>query len=208
MNKFREIIQRLFRIIRIINKRLKLKNKNISIISSNCIGGVIYSEIGTRFLSPTINLYIMPSDFVKFVSNLKLYLESELEFIDENSNFPIAKLIDIKIYFMHYNSEEKAREKWNERKKRVNYDNIFIIMVEKDDCTKEDIENFNKLEYKNKIVFTHREMKEYESCFYIKGFEDNNEIGNLMSYYTWFGKKFYDQFNFIKWFNSGGKERE
>ena len=128
MNKFREIIQRLFRIIRIINKRLKLKNKNISIISSNCIGGVIYSEIGTRFLSPTINLYIMPSDFVKFVSNLKLYLESELEFIDENSNFPIAKLIDIKIYFMHYNSEEEAREKWNERKKRVNYDNIFIII--------------------------------------------------------------------------------
>lgn len=38
------------------NNRLKLCIENFSIISSNCVGGVITHELGKRFLSPTINL--------------------------------------------------------------------------------------------------------------------------------------------------------
>ena len=38
--------------------RTKLKNKDFSIICSNCIGGIIYNRLGQKFLSPTINLWM------------------------------------------------------------------------------------------------------------------------------------------------------
>lgn len=54
--------------------RNALKNRDFSIICSNCVGGVIYHELNLPFLSPTINLFIKPSDYIKFVSNLNFYL--------------------------------------------------------------------------------------------------------------------------------------
>lgn len=50
-----------------------LQKKRISIISNNCIAGYIYKYFGMKFLSPTINLQIAPSDFIKFCSALSIY---------------------------------------------------------------------------------------------------------------------------------------
>ena len=40
------------------NRRL-LKNRDIPIISANCVGGVIYHDLGLAFNSPTINLFLV-----------------------------------------------------------------------------------------------------------------------------------------------------
>lgn len=37
--------------------RSLLKNRDITIISANCVGGVIYHDLGLAFNSPTINLF-------------------------------------------------------------------------------------------------------------------------------------------------------
>ena len=58
--------------------RKKLKNKDFTIISSNCNGAVITSDLGIRFNSPTVNLFFYPDDYLKFVSNIKFYVEQEL----------------------------------------------------------------------------------------------------------------------------------
>ena len=44
-----------------INKkyRSELKNKDFTIFSCNCTGGVLYHDLGMKFLSPTINLYMI-----------------------------------------------------------------------------------------------------------------------------------------------------
>ena len=34
----------------------RLKNKNFTLITNNCTGGVIYNRLGLKFLSPTIKL--------------------------------------------------------------------------------------------------------------------------------------------------------
>lgn len=51
-------------------KRLRLKNRNATIISSNCNGEFIYYDMRMPFLSPTINLSFDMNDYVKLVEKL------------------------------------------------------------------------------------------------------------------------------------------
>lgn len=146
--------------------RKKLKRTDFSIISNNCWGGMIYQKYGLKYSSPTIGLFIPGEDFTRFCSDLKGYMAHELEFINwEQSRFypllkdsepyPVARLYDVEIYFMHYMSEDDAREKWNRRRKRINYENLIFKLSQRDDCKKEDIEKFLSLKLKNKICFSY-----------------------------------------------------
>lgn len=77
-------------------KRKKLKNSDFTIISSNCVGGVIYHDLGLQFKSPTINLWFKPKDYLKFLSDLDKYLEMELsEETDKDVDYPVGLLGDI-----------------------------------------------------------------------------------------------------------------
>lgn len=147
--------------------RKRLKNKDFTILAPTCIAGVMYHELGKQFMSPTINLWMYDKDFLKFVHNLKEYLSYELEFVHGIDKTPTAYLKDILIHFNHYHSDEEAREKWNERKKRVNYDNLYIIMADQPDggvITKEDVESLRDVPCKNKMVFT---IKDYPHLDYV-----------------------------------------
>ena len=77
------------------------------------------------------------------------------------------------------------------------------MFTDRDGCTKEHLERFDKLTYKNKVVFTHKPYSEIKSAFYIEGFEKNGEVGALYEYSGWTGKKYYDKFDYVSWFNSG-----
>ncbi len=196
MKNLTKILHRIY----ISLKKIKLKNKTFTIISSNCIGGVIYNDLGIKFLSPTINLFFYPTDFIKFVKNLEYYLNLELEKVNSTLNYPVGKLGDIKIYFMHYKSFEEAKITWNKRKKRVNFENLFVIMVDRDGCTYDDIEEFQTIKY-NKIFLTNKCLHK-KDVFTISGFEDMEHLGNIID----FDKKnkfhrYYEQFDFISFFN-------
>jgi uncharacterized protein (DUF1919 family) len=190
-----------------INKenRSRLKNSNFSVIASNCNGAFILHDLGVKFNSPTVNLFLYPTDFLKLLKNLKYYMSLELEFVKkDNIEYPVGKLDDILLYFMHYESEQEAKSKWNERKLRINYDNLFIIMTDRDGCTKQDLEEFDKLDYKNKIIFTHINYPNIKSSVYIKGFENESQIGHIYEFKNEnTGEKYYDDFDYVSWFNSG-----
>ena len=77
-------------------------------------------------------------------------------------------------------------------------------MNETKNCTYEDLVNFDKLPYKNKVVWTHKPYPDIKSSFYIKGFEDKGACDYLFEFipnriirYI----RFYEQFNYIKFFN-------
>lgn len=149
-------------------RREKINLSNFTIISNNCWGGLIYESYNLEKKSPTIGMFFMASDYIKFVNNIKEYLSYELKFIPPKESrwkedlcydkrfgsYPVAKLNDIEIFFLHYNSEEEAREKWKRRCKRINWDNLIIKFNDQNGCTKEDVINFLKLPYKNKLFFT------------------------------------------------------
>ncbi|MBR5809333.1 MAG: DUF1919 domain-containing protein, partial [Clostridia bacterium] len=106
---------------------------------------------------------ICGSDYIKFCANIKHYLAQELEFIEfsegkyskgfEGMNFPVAKLDDIEVYFMHYHSKEEAAEKWNRRAKRINWNNMVYKISERETFTQEDMRNFAELPLENKLIF-------------------------------------------------------
>lgn len=152
---------------------------DISLITNTCIGGRLYHDYNHMFLSPTIDLYIKPNDFVKFCCNLKEYLEAPL--IEEKNikikNFVVGRLKDIKIYFSHTNyTFEIAKDNWERRKRRINYDNIIVIATDR--CTLDEdpkrcsdftVQQFGKIPYK-KVIFTTKEYP-YDYCCFLKSFE-------------------------------------
>lgn len=144
----------------------KLHRQDFTIISNNCWGGHVYRFFYHRYTSPTIGLYFYSEDFIKFIYNLKHYIDSELVFIDyQNSNYkidliehnnihcPIGKLDDIEIVFLHYKTKEEALEKWNKRKQRIVWDNIIYKMSEQNLCTIELLKKFDEFPEKRKLVF-------------------------------------------------------
>ena len=190
--------------------RKKLKNNNFSIIANNCIGGVLYHELDMPFLSPFINLYVEPRDFIKFLKSPHEYLNYELVNVSDEmpqENYPVAKLKVILLHGVHYDSFDNLKISFEKRSKRINWSNLYIIMCERDGCTYEDLLEFDKLEYKNKIVFVHKQMPEVKSAYYIKGTEskDGNEIHKIIgltAYQGSFtGKRFIDDWDYVEFFN-------
>lgn len=194
-----------WRLRKLINEknRKKLTNTSFSFIASNCNGGFILHDLGMRFNSPFINLWIKPKDFIRILSDFREYMDAPLTFVKEDGiDYPIGKLLDAKIYFMHYESEAEAESKWKERKQRIDHDNLFILFTDRDGCTYDDLLDFDRLPFKNKIVFTKRPYPDIKSAVYIKGFENQDSVGDCFAYMPkGFGKKYYDQFDYVSWFN-------
>ena len=196
--KYRELIRNKF-------DRKKIKNKDYTILCNTCIGGVIYHDLNHEFLTPTINLYITPAHFVKFLENLDYYLELQIEPLETKLKYPVGKLGDIIIYFKHYNSIEQAIKKWNERKKRINKDNLFIMMTDRWCLPYSYLERFNNLKYKNKICFTHKAYKKFKCCKVVKKCSDKYCVGTITDIANIFGKRLYQyakKFNYIDWINN------
>jgi uncharacterized protein (DUF1919 family) len=187
----------------------RLTNKTFSILSSNCIGGYISHDLGLRFNSPTVNLYISTEDFVKFISNIKEYLDKDLIF--DNSNhikpYPIGILNDIKIHFVHYKSFLDAKNKWDIRKKRINYSNLFIILTDRDGYNNSLLEKIMKINYPLVLFTSHKPKYNFE--VYLDCYKNKDSIGEIYRYYGFSGKRIYEKFfNFVDWINNNGNSNE
>lgn len=187
--------------------RKKLKNKSVTIISNNCIGGILYHDLGLKFNSPTINTLIYGDEFVEFVKNIKDYINCELVYDQTSSQYPIGVLLptnkkSIHIHFLHNNTFEEAKADWDRRKNRVNYNNMFVIYEHFNKFDNSIIEEFDKLNY-NKVVFTHKKFKNIKSAKYIaackkeKGFGTITKFKNKLS-----GKRNIYAYNIVKQLNN------
>ncbi len=183
-------------------KRRALKNDCFSILSSNCSGTIMYYDLQLPYTSPTVNLSIGMNDFVKMVKNLRWYMEQEFMQVETGEEYPVGRLGDIYVRFIHYKTFEEAVRKWDERKKRISWDHLFIIGTDRAGCTFETIREFERLPYKNKVIFTHVEYPEFPSSYYIKGFEKEGELGIITDFRNGFLKRRYlDDFDYIRFLN-------
>lgn len=169
--KMREKLNPLFAPKRMEQLRKANNGNNIefTIISNNCWAGHVYRYFGLPYSSPTIGLFFFSEDYIKFVSDLKKYLALDFKFITyKESRFrkeletyggeciecPIGILGDIEVVFLHYKTPEDALKKWNRRKSRINWDNIYYKMSEMNLCTQEHLAVFDELPTSKKVVFT------------------------------------------------------
>lgn len=172
----------------------KPQNNNYSIICNNCVGAMLSHDYGEQFLSPTVNLFITPKDYITFLRKLDGFQDCPIVDITGSNNYPIG-LLDktIQIHFMHYSSFEEAKEKWTERYKRINFSNLYIILIEKDGCTINDLIEFDNLPYKNKIAITHKDYPHIKCAKKISGYENCHEVGLITDFNGFFGKRHYDR---------------
>ena len=177
--------------LKLYNERQKIINKDLfpndlTIISNTCIGGRLYHDYHQKFLSPTIDFYMQPSNFVKFCINLKYYLNCEIKplplfKIDYLSNFLFCDIGGLIAGFGHTNDNyDTIISKWNERKKRINFDNIVVICTDRNvltqpftKCSEETVKQFGKIPYK-KVLFSIVDYK-YDYVAYLPSFK--NEEG-------------------------------
>lgn len=153
--------------------RIRLKNDNFTILCSNCIGGLIYHRLGKEFLSPTINLWIRQYDFIKLIHNLDEYMAKELVFVPSEYNHPVAMLDDVKIHFNHSKTEDEARSGWERRKKRMVHDNLYIVMYDRDNLSREQILSLRDVKCKKLIVLT--ETDNYPDLDYVYHIDRTNK---------------------------------
>lgn len=190
-----------------------IRNENFTIISSNCWGGSIYQVLEREYLTPTIGLFLYAPCFVKFAAQLKHYIELPLTFLEtskydeantvrkEKSWYPIAVIDDIEIHFLHYKSEHEAEIKWNRRKERINYNNLFFSMTDRDACSMEHIRLFNNLPYENKVCFTANNLHhKYASTVWLKKYAGKPFVGVLTTALKG-EREVRRRFDVIKWLN-------
>ena len=211
MKNMIDIRCKMLRYIHLKTLKKRLKNKNFTIICNNCLGGFIYHDLGCQFLSPTINLFFSTDDFILFAKNLKYYINCELvEYIDKNKDYPLGILKskdknhkDVILNFQHYKNFNEAKEKWETRCKRINFENICIIMEFYDDVYDEKLlYDFQEIPYKSKIVITHKPYNNIKNTFAVSCYENNMPRGKLFEINKKTGKRYLDDFDYVKFINN------
>lgn len=165
-------------------KQRKFKYKDFTIISNNCFGGIVYRNNDIPYNTPTAGLFFMADDYIKFIYNMKEYLNMDLveiklknskhyKYLNSiNYSAPIGKLGDVEIMFLHYPTFAEAKEKWERRKKRINYDKIIYKFCEQNECMYEHLKKFDEFKADNKICFTYNNYPELNTIQF-KEFEND-----------------------------------
>lgn len=192
--------------------RFRLKNKNFSIISDDCWGGRVYTDVGIAYTSPTVNLFFYSSCFLKLVIDLQNYMDKEIEFVttskyevanesrkNSGKNYPIGKLGDIEIHFLHSKDNKDALTKWNYRKSRLNYDKLFFKFSDAYLIDVKDLIEFEKLPLKNKVIFVSKKYEGLTNFIYLKEFDKQGFVGDAFKH-RWIYRNYFDA---IKWINNG-----
>lgn len=173
------------RIIEAVRAALPQPMPEVTLICQNCIGGVFYQDMGLRFDSPTVGLFLKGGDFVKFATNLHRYMAMELQ-VHWDEEYPVGKLDDIEIHFMHYETCSQALQDWNRRRERIHWENIVLLCTDRDGFSAEDFALWTKLPYK-KVLFTgNRAYRAHSDSIYLKEFRRAGMVGELIPH-----RKFY-----------------
>lgn len=155
-----------------------LEVDGFTIISNNCWGGTIYESYGMRKDTPTVGMFIMPSDFVRFCADLDRYLAEPLEFIstdeskwkdvlgekDNWGTYLIGLVGDVELHMLHHHDEATARRKWESRVKRVDHDRLIFKLNDQNGATEEDLLAFDVLPLEHKLVFAAKEHPGVRCC--------------------------------------------
>ena len=197
-----------FAVARRHKMRKQLRNTGMTLLFPSCMGGELFHDLGLRFCSPTINLMMLQTDFVKFVTHFDEYMAKEFEFFKHPEyDFPCAKLGDITVHFTHYKSKEEALDKWYSLSARIDRDNMFIYCSERDGITKEEIASLGKLKVRGIVVFTAHPFPDIPYALYIPEFKEAGVVQNIQDINYPSEKRNYEKyFDFVKWFNEANGE--
>lgn len=164
-----------------ITRNIRVKRLSVdhfTIISNNCWGGTVYESYGMRKESPTIGMFIMPPDFVRFCSSLDHYLAQPLQFIspdeskwesalcanDNWGQYLIGRIDDVELHMLHHHDETVARRKWEDRVGRVCHDRLIFKLNDQNGATEDDLRAFDSLPLDHKLIFAAKDHPGIMCC--------------------------------------------
>jgi uncharacterized protein (DUF1919 family) len=164
-------------------------------------------DLGVPYNSPFVGLFLFAPDYIKLLKDLEGYMNSELAFTRDSrykdkliedgllGTYPIGLLKDVEIHFLHYKSEAEAKEKWERRTKRINWDNLYVKFCDRDLFTYDLLEEFDRLGYRKKVAFTAKPYDHIAASVQMKEFERETCVDNE-------GKVYKKYFNVVEWLNT------
>lgn len=175
------------------NKYIKLIENPITIISDDCWGGEVYHTLALPFHSPTININWQTGEYVKFITDLPYYLRQPLQCGREGDLeagiYPIGLLGEgdkqVSMELIHNHSFGEAKQQWERRQKRVNFNNIFVKLgMNRKDDWKTYVDIFEGLPYKKLCIYPYVRDKEgyISSALYAKWRQENDVRSRIDSY--------------------------
>lgn len=167
--------------------RFRINQTNFTIISNNCWGTFIYKKFAIPYQSPFVNLLIFAEDYIHMCETFSVDLFHDIQFIEHKESkhiqelkkrkyfdltYPIGLIGErIEIHFLHYNNEYEAKQKWEKRIKRINYDKLLFKFSDSEICSDDLIHKFEALPFKNKICFTAKPFLECKSNIFLPYFK-------------------------------------
>ncbi|MDU0370356.1 DUF1919 domain-containing protein [Hymenobacter endophyticus] len=170
------------------------------------LGAEVYKYVGMPFNTPFIGLFLMGPCYLELLRNPQHYLSQELVFqqtsrydeinrIREKNPYPLATLGGkVEVDFLHYHSEQEAREKWQRRVARINWNNLLVKFDgSKDGATPELVREFAQMPYKRLLL--------------LKESVPGTDQAVLVRHYTTNGAHmFYNslaEYDLVNWLNTG-----
>lgn len=139
----------------------ELGGRPFSLLSNNCLAGLVYHDLGLRFDSPTINCCMAFPAFVEFVERLDHALTADLT--EEKSAarpYPVGRLRladktwltedtgrDLLIHFVHYSDFDSAVNAWKKRAARVDRSRVVLLAAENTSCSEANLLRFQALPF-------------------------------------------------------------
>ncbi len=175
------------------HKYVGLIEQPVTIISDDCWGGAVYHALSLPFSSPTININWQKEEYVRFISDLPYYLNKPLkcgrEGNLETGEYPIGLLGDgnkqVSMELIHSNDFNEAKQQWDRRQKRINFNNIFVKFgMRRQDNWESYLEIFDKLPYNKICLFPYvRDRERYiNSALFEKWRREGERKGMVDSY--------------------------
>lgn len=142
--------------------------------------------------------------------NIEEAINCELIEVDE-MDFPVGVIHlnngkMVHIYFLHYKSFAEAKQKWEDRKKRINLNNMFIIFEMANSTNEQLLKDFNLVPYKNKIAFVNQVTNRNDNGLFALSIYNKDYISGKILHYQHFPfsyKMYLDEFDYVKWLNKG-----
>jgi len=134
-------------------ERHRLKNRDFSILSQNCVGSIWYHDLGLKFTSPTINMKFDGNDWVDFLCDFDNNINLPIHFIASEKPYPVGLFGGkYRVEFVHYHSEAEVIQKWEERKTRLLSRKAVLAFADDMDATH--IRKFLSMDnYPNRLLF-------------------------------------------------------
>ncbi len=152
-------------------------------------------------------MYFYPEDYLKLIDNLDYYFSRDFEVVssqhskrldvlkkDKADCYYIGLLDDIEAVLVHYKNPEIAKEKWNRRVNRINYNNLFFKFSKQNGCLDSHLRQFDSMDLPGRrFMFVNNRNDDFSCSVYYRGFENCTEILND----TFYWNRYFDVTRFL-----------